>query len=72
MLAKKGLTTIAGEDVEYIFTNIHHTNPLFRVAPRALIEENGDFEYDKEKYREMLLDAAETVFGYFGFDRTLY
>jgi hypothetical protein len=30
------------------------------------------FRYDKEKYREMLLDAAETVLGYFGFDRTLY
>jgi hypothetical protein len=24
------------------------------------------------KYREMILDAAETVLGYFGFDRTLY
>ena len=59
-------------DVEYIFTNTHHTNPLFRVTPRALIEENGDFEYDTEKYREMLLEAAETVLGYFGFDRTLY
>jgi hypothetical protein len=29
-------------------------------------------EYDKEKYKEMLLDAAETVLGYFGFDRTAY
>jgi hypothetical protein len=27
---------------------------------------------DKEKYREMTLDAAETVLGYFGFDRTVY
>jgi hypothetical protein len=23
-------------------------------------------------YHEMLLDAAETVLGYFGFDRTIY
>jgi hypothetical protein len=30
------------------------------------------FSYDKEKYREMILDAAETVLGYFGFDRTVY
>ena len=29
-------------------------------------------DYDKEKYREMLLEAAETILGYFGFDRTLY
>ena len=28
--------------------------------------------YDKEKYKEMILDAAETVLGYFGFDRTVY
>jgi hypothetical protein len=28
--------------------------------------------YDKEKYREMLLEAAETDLGYFGFDRTVY
>ena len=27
---------------------------------------------DKEKYRDMLLEAAETVLGYFGFDRTVY
>lgn len=31
-----------------------------------------DIEYDREKYKEMLLDAAETVFGIFSFDRTLY
>jgi len=29
-------------------------------------------EYDKEKYKEMLLDAAENVLGIFKFDRTLY
>ena len=28
--------------------------------------------YDKEKYRDMLLEAAETALGYFGFDRTIY
>lgn len=25
-----------------------------------------------KKYRELVLDAAETVLGYFGFDRSLY
>jgi hypothetical protein len=28
--------------------------------------------YDKEKYKEMILDAAETVLGYFGFNRAAY
>ena len=29
-------------------------------------------QYDKEKYKEMIFDAAETVLGFFGFDRTAY
>ncbi len=28
--------------------------------------------YDKEKYRDLLLDAAEPVLGYFGFDGSVY
>jgi hypothetical protein len=27
-------------------------------------------QYDKEKYKEMVLDAAETVIGFFGLDMT--
>ena len=62
----------SGQGVEYIYTDTHHNNPLYRVVPKALIYENGDFEYDKEKYRDMLLEAAETVLPIFGFDRTAY
>jgi hypothetical protein len=40
------------------------------VTPVEFIEEGR--VYEKEKYREMLLEAAETVLGYFGFDRTLF
>jgi hypothetical protein len=39
--------------------------------PVDFIEEAREQVYDKDKYREMLLEAAETVLGYFGFDRTL-
>ena len=28
--------------------------------------------FDREKYKEMILDAAETVLGFFGFDRSTY
>jgi hypothetical protein len=28
--------------------------------------------YDREKYKEMILDAAGTVLGYFGFDRSTF
>ena len=34
---------------------------------------NGEaLDYDKEKYREMLLEAAETVLGFFGFDTSIF
>jgi hypothetical protein len=47
--------------------------PLCRVVPLYdNRENNGRANYNKEKYREMIFDAAETVLGYFGFDRTLY
>jgi hypothetical protein len=29
-------------------------------------------QYDKKKYKEMTLNAAETVLGFFGFGRTIY
>jgi DNA polymerase elongation subunit (family B) len=62
-----------GDTLEYIHTDSQHKNPLCRVAwvsSRNARKENLD--YDREKYKEMILDAAETVLGYFGFDRTLY
>jgi hypothetical protein len=31
-----------------------------------------DYYYDKEKYRRIVLDAAETVLEFFGFDRIVY
>ncbi|MDQ3903654.1 MAG: hypothetical protein M3247_08450 [Thermoproteota archaeon] len=48
---------------------MQHNNPLFRVAP---IENTSPLpQYDKEKYKEMILAAAETVLGYFGFNNCL-
>ena len=29
-------------------------------------------KYDKKKYKEMILDAAETILGFLDFDRTVY
>jgi DNA polymerase elongation subunit (family B) len=63
-----------GDTVKYIYTNSQHKNPLCKVAPIDYTYgyENRKLDYDKEKYREMIHDAAETVLGYFGFDRTVY
>ena len=58
----------------FIYTNSQHNNPLCRVASvnSSINEKKEKLDYDREKYKEMILDAAETVLGYFGFDRALY
>jgi DNA polymerase elongation subunit (family B) len=62
-----------GDTIKFIYTNSQHKNPLCRVASIDSISKKKEkLDYDKEKYKEMILDAAETVLGYFGFDRTLY
>ena len=62
-----------GDTIKYIYTDSQHKNPLCRVAPTDSINGvGGKLDYDKEKYKEMILDASETVLGYFGFDRSVY
>jgi DNA polymerase elongation subunit (family B) len=64
-----------GDTIKYIYTDSQHKNTLCRVLPVENKHQNNTeeaFSYDKEKYRELILDAAETVLGYFGFDRTIY
>jgi DNA polymerase-2 len=68
-LTEAGIPLTRGDTIEYIYTEAAHTNPLRRVKAVDLIK--GE-EYDRGKYRDMLLEAAETVLGYFGFDKTLY
>ena len=71
-LTEAGVPLTRGDTIQYIYTDAAHSNPLRRVTPVEFIEEGREQVYDKEKYREMLLEAAETVLGYFGFDRTLF
>ncbi|MFL6338877.1 MAG: hypothetical protein ACJ718_07220 [Nitrososphaeraceae archaeon] len=61
---------LKGDTIQYIYTDSHHNNPLCRVVPIENIKSLPT--YDKEKYKEMILDAAETVLGFFGFDRSTY
>ena len=61
---------LKGDTIQYIYTDSKHNNPLYRVVP---IDNTQSLpRYDKEKYKEMILDAAETVLRFFGFDRTAY
>ena len=66
-----------GDTIQYIYTNSQHRNPLCRVVPLEILQKErmkrGTLNYyDKDKYREMILDAAETVLKFLGFDRTVY
>ncbi len=69
-LTEAGKSLVRGDMVQYIYTNAVHKNPLRRVMPLDLLSEEPD--YDKEKYRDMLLEATESILGYFGFDRMVY
>jgi DNA polymerase elongation subunit (family B) len=70
-LTEAGVPLTRGDTIQYIYTDAAHSNPFRRVTPVEFIA-GRDQVYDKEKYREILLGAAETVLGYFSFDRTLY
>ena len=71
-MSEAGIPLVRGDTIQYIYSDAIHTNPLCRVTPVDLISEGKEHDYDKVKYRDMLLEAAETVLGYFGFERTQY
>jgi DNA polymerase elongation subunit (family B) len=86
LLSSKGVAKhpTKGDIIQYIYTDSQHNNPLCRVVALETLQKVGEKEndgkengrtpnyYDKDKYREMILDAADTVLGYFGFDRSVY
>jgi hypothetical protein len=45
---------------------------LQNYACKGYRKNRRDARYDNEKYRELILDAAQSVLGYFGFDRIVY
>ena len=61
---------LKGDTIQYIYTDSKHNNPLCRVTPVDSVKSLPS--YDKEKYKEMILDAAEAVLGFIVFYRTAY
>lgn len=53
-------------------TSKNNVQPLTVITIGQAKENHLILDYDKEKYKEIMLDTAETVLGIFGFDRTLY
>jgi DNA polymerase elongation subunit (family B) len=68
-LAQQGQQISDGDVIDFIYVNARHPNPLRRVIPADLCETPY---YDAEKYRDLILDAAETVLATFGFSRHLF
>jgi DNA polymerase elongation subunit (family B) len=57
-----GVIADRGDNIQYIYTDSNHADPLQRITPAKLISSE---EYDREKYLEMLLDSAEAVLSVF-------
>ena len=58
LVPTNGKQPVKGDIIQYIYTNNEHQNPLSRVVTAGNSYDNSGLEYDKEKYKEMLLDAA--------------
>lgn len=64
-----GVIANRGDNIQYVYTDSNHSDPLNRIVPAKLISSE---KYDREKYLEMLLDSAEAVLSVFGFNRSLF
>ena len=52
--------------IDFIYVNARHHTPLRRVVPFEIYDSEY---YDREKYWDMVLEAAETVLSTFGFSK---
>jgi DNA polymerase I len=64
-----GVIANRGDNIQCVYTDSNHSDPLYRITPAKLISSK---DYDREKYLEMLLDSAEAVLSIFGFSRSLF
>ena len=67
-LTQQGKKVEEGETVDFVYVNADHDNPFRRVLPTTMICDNYSY-YDRKKYGNMVLDAAETVLSTFGFSK---
>ncbi|CAG1004918.1 DNA polymerase, archaea type [Methanosarcinales archaeon] len=64
-LKREGIETLPGQTIRYIITDHKSRNYQKRVIIPELADENT--QYDREKYREYLLRAAESILLPFGY-----
>jgi len=66
-MLQKGKKVRRGDIIDFLYVNAEHRNPFRRVVPAQIL--NSNHYYDRDKYLDMVLDAAETVLGVLGFSR---
>jgi len=66
-MRQKGKKMQSGQNIEYLYINTSQKNPLRRVVS-ASISDRVHY-YDREKYVELVLNAAETILGIFNFEK---
>ncbi|MEM3079441.1 MAG: DNA polymerase domain-containing protein, partial [Thermoproteota archaeon] len=67
-LIQMGKQLKSGDTIDFIYVNAEHRNPFRRVTPAEVLCDRNQ-RYDRDKYVEIILDAAETILGNFGFNR---
>jgi DNA polymerase elongation subunit (family B) len=65
-LMTSGFDVYAGQAVQYLITDSKNKRVNERVLARQLIK--NKVNYDSEKYLELLISAADTLLGVFGYD----
>jgi len=65
-LEKAGFEVHSGQTVQYVITNAKSRKPSQRILVTQLTKQ--DTKYDAQEYLKMLISAAETLFGVFGYN----
>jgi DNA polymerase elongation subunit (family B) len=66
-LERAGFEIHAGQSIQYLIVNSKSRRAEERVLAAKLLKPNT--EYDVEEYLKMLISAAETLLGVFGYDK---
>ncbi|HYY50279.1 MAG TPA: hypothetical protein VE643_05350 [Nitrososphaeraceae archaeon] len=61
--------SLKGDTIQYIYTDSKHSNPICRATP---IENLKSLSHMIRKSTKKRYRAAETIPGFFGFDRSTY
>jgi DNA polymerase elongation subunit (family B) len=66
-LEKAGFEVHSGQTVQYVITNAKSRKPFQRISVTQLLKQHT--KYDTQEYLNMLISAAETLLGVFGYTK---